>query len=207
MEGERGGIRDTFLYPLLREWSDRGNFRCVLDVGCGQGIASTIVRADEYVGVEPSVYLVERAKERYANQGTFVVGSAYALPFPDATFDAACSINVWFHLKDITSAAREVGRTLQRGGQFLIITANPEAYSVWETLYEQREAHEGMFIGRAHIPLVTLPKNTFYTHTNDAIIAACEEADLLIDEIRDTAPHAVTGTPLFRAYFLRKTRP
>ncbi len=89
--------------------------RDVLEVGCGTGlllerIAKFSARA---VGVDLSPGMLERARRR----GLEVVeGSATALPFGDASFDAVCSFKVLAHVREIDVAMREMLRVTRPGG-------------------------------------------------------------------------------------------
>ena len=69
----------------------------LLDVGCGPGSITLglaeAVAPGEVVGVDLQPAQVEQARALAAERGVanvrFEVASAYALPFPDAAFDAA----------------------------------------------------------------------------------------------------------------------
>ena len=54
---------------------------------------------------------------------TDVVGDAHHLPFREATFDRVFAFNVFEHLADPTTAAREIHRVLKPGGGVVIHTA------------------------------------------------------------------------------------
>lgn len=188
VEDETGGAREKYIYPLLRGWLQDPFIQNVLDIGAGQGVASPIAVGKKYVGVEPSKVLVERAKEKYPDAGEFVLGDAYHLPFPANSFDAVFSINVWFHLEKLEAAAKEMARILRPGGKFLLINPNPDAYATWKSFYEDVEVEGKKFSGKAHIPLVTLPKNTFYMHSDAEVVSSLEQTGCHISESADFAP-------------------
>ncbi len=189
IENEKGLIRDKYFYPLLKEWVSQDSIQTVLDIGGGQGVASQFCIEKQYTNVEPSEYLVARAKEIYSKYGNHVVGNVYDLPFPNKSFDAAFSITVWFHLQDLTTAAREVSRVLKENGKFLIINPNPRAYDVWRTLYSDIEdIDQKSFVGKASVPHSILPRNTFYKHTQEEIVDSLQKAGLKVDEIKEFAP-------------------
>jgi SAM-dependent methyltransferase len=63
VENEKGLLRDTETYPRLNHWFNSTTKGDVLDIGAGQGIASTKISGyRHYTGVEPSLFLVERAR-------------------------------------------------------------------------------------------------------------------------------------------------
>lgn len=138
VENEKGLLRDTETYPRLVRWFNDTSKGNVLDIGAGQGIASTKIQGyKRYVGVEPSSFLVDRAKALYQENDIkkFVQGDVYELSFPDQSFDQCFSINVWFHLEDIIKASQEMARVLKIGGQFWIHTANGDAVDIWKKFY------------------------------------------------------------------------
>jgi ubiquinone/menaquinone biosynthesis C-methylase UbiE len=168
VEGEKGGMRDLEIYPLIRKWLEEVKPVTVVDIGAGQGICSRLVDPEiRYLGIEPSEPLVQRAKEKYpAASRDFLVGNAYALPVEDGVADAAFSVNVWFHLENLTTAARELARILKPAGQFLIITAHPAAYTLWESLYESFEKDGHKLMGtNVKVPVNPLSRNTLYEHS------------------------------------------
>lgn len=88
----------------------------VLDVGCGTGLASRplIENAFRVTGVDVSVPMLEKARERYP-AATWVEGSAEALPLEPGTFDAAISAQAFHHV-DRAKAIAEIVRVLKPGG-------------------------------------------------------------------------------------------
>lgn len=137
---ERSGEswRDDHVYLKLSDLIRKVSPETILDIGCGQGICSEKIDLGKcrYTGVEPSPYLLDRAKSLYSSGNkTFLSGNAYNLPVMNQSYSAAFSILVWHLLEDLEKAASELSRVLFEGGQFLIITANPESYPAWMSLY------------------------------------------------------------------------
>ncbi len=184
VESEKGQIRDNEIYPRLKSWS-ASMAGTIVDIGAGQGIASIHVSPGlEYMGVEPSLSLVQRAEKLYAaSQRQFVVGNAYSLPIEDESVAGCFSINVWFHLAELNKAAKEMARILKAGGTFLIITANPSAYGIWEDMYTDVKREGNMIVGKVRLLTNTLSKNTFYQHTEASILDALGTAGLRVDSI------------------------
>jgi SAM-dependent methyltransferase len=96
----------------------------LLDVGSGPGSITldlaALVAPGEVVGVDVQEREVEAARalasERSIDNARFEVGDAYALPFPDASFDAVFSHATLLHLGDPARALREMRRVLRPGG-------------------------------------------------------------------------------------------
>lgn len=96
----------------------------ILDVGCGPGtITLGLARAvapGEVLGldIDPgSVAVAEAtAREQGVNNLRFEIGSAEALPFPDASFDAVFEHTLLEHVPDPLSVLSEMRRVLRPGG-------------------------------------------------------------------------------------------
>ena len=101
-----------------------GRGRSVLEVGCGTGlllrrIAGFAARAH---GVDLSPGMLARARARGLSVD---VASATDLPFPEASFDVACSFKVLAHVRDVRRALAEMARVVRPGGHVLAELYNP----------------------------------------------------------------------------------
>ena len=89
----------------------------VLDVACGPGEVASIAAARGAVvtGVDVAAAMVARASAAHP-EITFREANAEALPFPDASFDAAVANFLILHLADPDRGASELARVLVAGG-------------------------------------------------------------------------------------------
>jgi ubiquinone/menaquinone biosynthesis C-methylase UbiE len=101
----------------------------VLDLGCGDGALSYwLARAGAQVtGVDNEPLGIQLAKENLHSVGkdsqcTFVVASAYELPFPDQSFDFVVSSEVIEHVQHPEKMVAEARRVLKPGGKFVLTT-------------------------------------------------------------------------------------
>jgi ubiquinone/menaquinone biosynthesis C-methylase UbiE len=122
-EDRRGGrdpsgyhdLVDDLEVDLVRRF---GEGREVLEVGCGTGLLlERIARfASRAHGVDLSPGMLARARERGLD---VTEASATRLPFPDATFDVACSFKVLAHVRDVRAALAEMTRVVRPGGMIV----------------------------------------------------------------------------------------
>jgi ubiquinone/menaquinone biosynthesis C-methylase UbiE len=124
------------LRALRRQVLDLADLRpgeAVLDVGCGTGTLALEAQprvgdAGRVVGIDPAPKQLARARAKAAHRGLpleFRLGVIEALPFPDASFDAALSTLMMHHLPDDLKrrGLAEIARVLKPGGRLVVADA------------------------------------------------------------------------------------
>lgn len=119
----------------------------VLDVGCGVGTFAfhAAKRGAFAVGLDYSKESVKMARDlsrRYnlSGQANFVQGSAFCLPFPDASFDKAAVIDFIEHIthQEKEEFVKELSRVLKDGDHAVIFTPNGVREKIGEVYWKVR---------------------------------------------------------------------
>jgi ubiquinone/menaquinone biosynthesis C-methylase UbiE len=121
-----------FFLPYLRAGMS------LLDCGCGVGSITLdlaeIVVPGQVVGIDTDVSQLEVARSEAARRGLtnvrFEVASVHALPFPDASFDAALAHTLLIHLRDPLGAIRAMRRVLKARGVIAVSDDDASTFRV-----------------------------------------------------------------------------
>jgi ubiquinone/menaquinone biosynthesis C-methylase UbiE len=97
-----------------------------------------------------------------------------------ASFDAAFSISVWHLLNDLDMAAKELSRILKAQGHYLIITANPGAYSLWTDIYINPKLFGKKFEGKVQLKDGSTMSEVLYLHKLEEIKVSLEANQLKV---------------------------
>jgi ubiquinone/menaquinone biosynthesis C-methylase UbiE len=107
----------------------------ILEIGCGRGFYvnalaefKTVKRID---GIEIEPAYLAQAQQTVTNKKVHLIeANAYALPYPDRSFDMVLLTEVLEHLTDEKQALREIKRVLKPGG-WLVVTVPSSGFSFW----------------------------------------------------------------------------
>lgn len=123
---------------LLAQIGDLNGKR-ILDVGCGTGSLSIMIKqmypAADIVGLDGDSRILETARSKTKNQGLevrFEQGMSFALPYPDASFDVVLTSFMLHHLDrdDKQKTTMEAYRVLRSRGQvFGVDFVEPQNFS------------------------------------------------------------------------------
>ncbi len=121
-----------FLELMARRWA-LSAARSALDVGCGVGHWSAVLRAllpakATLLGIDREPRSVAIARDVAAGAPGpprhHLVATAEALPFPDASFDLVSCQTLLIHVRDPRAVLREMLRVLAPGGLLAVVEPN-----------------------------------------------------------------------------------
>lgn len=182
----------------------------VADIGCGEGALAAAACSPQLqvVGIDASPVMLA------GGSGPRLQADARRLPFASASFDAAVTVNMLYHLRDPAAVIREAHRILRTGGQFIATAISrhdsPELAAIWKPTASTFDAEDAPAIvasvfGAAEVhpwdaPLIKLPD---HDAVRDYLIAR------FVPPEQAAASAAKISTPVTitkRGAFIRATR-
>jgi demethylmenaquinone methyltransferase/2-methoxy-6-polyprenyl-1,4-benzoquinol methylase len=158
----------------------------VLDVCTGTGGLIPLLQKEVGVqgvvtGLDFSEGMLEIAKQRFVKQGNVVLiqGDAMALPFTDASFDAAIISFGLRNVKQRLRAIQEMARVVKKGGRIICLDtcATPKLPFFW-LYFEKFMPWWGSLIAQDKIAYDYLSQSTKHFLTPDELGALFKEAGL-----------------------------
>lgn len=99
-----------------------------LDVGCGEGRVSRILKQCGYrvTAADPVAELIEAARD-VDSADRYVIAAAGDLPFADQSFDLVVAYNMLMDVENVPAAVVEMSRVLRSDGTLMISIVHPIA--------------------------------------------------------------------------------
>ena len=189
----------------------------VLDIGCGPGLyaAWLIEHGAQVVGFDISGEMVERARLRVGEQGTFYQHDfSQPLTFAaNSSFDIAVAPLMIHHVTERVTALREVARVLTADGCLIVSTTHP--FADWKEhggSYFTTELVQDTWHGPSNKPF----QMTFWRLSLTTLCDEFSQAGFFIDRLLEPQPepvaaeidpvtyHKLMEQPAFIAFRLRK---
>ena len=93
-----------------------------LDLGCGDGLLSGLLRARELTLADVSAVALERAARRLPAATPVELSPDAPLPFAESTFDLVLCAETLEHVRDVQLLLSEARRVLRPGGALALTT-------------------------------------------------------------------------------------
>jgi ubiquinone/menaquinone biosynthesis C-methylase UbiE len=144
--------------PIAAGFADAKDL-AVLEIGCGLGTdgAQFAKAGAHYTGIDltdAAVNLARRRFEIFNLHGSFCVGDAERLDFPDNSFDLVYSHGVLHHTPDTQAAVREIHRVLRPGGRAIVMLYHRDSYNYRINISVLRRAGVHLLRSNAGLKLV-----------------------------------------------------
>jgi SAM-dependent methyltransferase len=144
--------------PVLVEFvRGLGEVGDALDLGCGDGRLTALLRARSVVGADVSTLALERARGRLGDHtGLVQLEPDARLPFDDSVFDLVLCGETIEHVRDVQLLLSEARRVLRPGGRLAISTPAYSRWSAarlfvrgWESEFDPLSPHLRFFTARS----------------------------------------------------------
>jgi len=122
-------ILDGGNIPKIRKILKMGNYKKILDVGCGTG-AYIDMTNESYVGIDNSSSFINYCKRKFENKRRqFYLMDATKMKFPKNSFDVSVIINTIHHLNDsqVLGVLKDMARVSSKA--VIILDAIPPKYN------------------------------------------------------------------------------
>jgi SAM-dependent methyltransferase len=93
-----------------------------LDLGCGDGVLTSLLRADRVVAADVSAVALARARERMPGAEFTELQPDVPLPFGDSAFELVLCAETIEHVRDVQLLLSEIRRVLVPGGGLALTT-------------------------------------------------------------------------------------
>lgn len=169
----------------------------ILDIGCGAGFLSNALATSGHrvTGVDLSAKSLEVAEKRDSTKSVrYMQLDAFALPFPDQSFDVISAMDFLEHVEMPGQIVREAARLLRPNGLFFFHTFNRNFLS-WLIVIK----------GVEWCVPNTPPNMHVYSYfiKPDELEAWCKDSELSVIEMRGLAPR-IASTAFWKSLVTRK---
>lgn len=187
----------------------------VLDIGSGLGGPARAVAEAvgcRVTGIDLTPAFCEAAAELsrwagFSDRTEFAVGDATALPFEDASFDAAMTVHVAMNIADKAGMYHEARRVLRPGGRFVVYDVlQGEGGDVQYPVPWARDASTSHLATPAEMRALLADARFSLIAETDSSAAGREWFSAMAARIAESGPPPVTFTVFLGADFARMTR-
>ncbi|MGI8669281.1 MAG: class I SAM-dependent methyltransferase [Aridibacter sp.] len=128
---------DSFIVERLLQHLKLQNTGKYLDIGCGTGNYTIALNQNgfDFIGVEPSTEMLEKAKAKNSKV-EWKLGKSENIPLENETVDGILATLTIHHWKDFDKSFAELNRVLKPNGRLVIFTStNEQMNGYWLNYY------------------------------------------------------------------------
>lgn len=140
----RAYVQENYELPILRKMISLDKFESILEIGCGSGNGTKIIKKyfnpRRITAIDLDEKMIKIAKEKNNDANiNFTVGDASKLNFPDKEFDAVFDFGIIHHIPNWKECISELKRVLRLNGELIIEELSLDTFSgfpgvIWKSL-------------------------------------------------------------------------
>lgn len=132
--GLRNIIQEKYELKILRKLSSTQNINRALEIGCGNGNGSKLIKKyfkpKELISIDLDKRMIKRASEKNNDQSiSFKVMDASDLNFSDNYFDAIFDFGIIHHIPNWKVCLTELRRVLKSNGELIMEDLSIDSFS------------------------------------------------------------------------------
>jgi ubiquinone/menaquinone biosynthesis C-methylase UbiE len=130
----RAFIQERYELKILRSMTLKKNFQSVLEIGCGNGNGTKLIKKyyapNKISAIDLDEKMIEIAQKRNKDSTvTFKVMDASNLDFPDNQFDAIFDFAMIHHIPEWRDCLKELKRVIKPNGELIIEDLSMDSFS------------------------------------------------------------------------------
>ena len=127
-------VRERYEMKIMRSSTNRGHFNTVLEIGCGNGGGTRLIRKYftpiRIEAIDFDEKMISIAKKRNKDfEVTFQRMDATKLDFPDSHFDAVFDFGIIHHISDWKACLMELKRVLKPEGELILADLSLDSFT------------------------------------------------------------------------------
>ena len=149
----RAMIQDKYELKILRKMSSLKNVEKALEIGCGNGYGTKLIKKyyspKNIIAIDLDEKMIKIAQKRNTDTSiTFKVMNAAQLDFPNNYFDVVFDFGIIHHIPNWKDCIQELKRVLKPNGKIILEELSLETFSIgvgkiWKKILEH--PYENMY--------------------------------------------------------------